>query len=36
MQRSCDLFYIDNRSLKLDLQILARTAAAIVRGDGAY
>lgn len=36
VQRSCDLAYIENRSLKFDLKILAQTIAAILRGDGAY
>ncbi len=31
-----DLYYVDNWSLTADLQILARTASAVVRSDGAY
>jgi exopolysaccharide biosynthesis polyprenyl glycosylphosphotransferase len=31
-----DLWYVDNWSLTLDLQILLRTAGAVVRGRGAY
>jgi exopolysaccharide biosynthesis polyprenyl glycosylphosphotransferase len=31
-----DLWYVDNWCLALDLQILARTARAVVRGSGAY
>jgi lipopolysaccharide/colanic/teichoic acid biosynthesis glycosyltransferase len=31
-----DLWYVDNWSLVLDLQILFRTARAVVRGSGAY
>jgi exopolysaccharide biosynthesis polyprenyl glycosylphosphotransferase len=31
-----DLWYVDNWSLVLDLQILVRTAKAVVRGSGAY
>ena len=31
-----DLWYVDNWSLVLDLQILARTARAVLRGEGAY
>jgi lipopolysaccharide/colanic/teichoic acid biosynthesis glycosyltransferase len=31
-----DLRYVDTRSLRLDLQILARTPAAVLRGNGAY
>ncbi len=31
-----DLYYVQNYSLWLDLQILARTAWAVVRGKGAY
>jgi exopolysaccharide biosynthesis polyprenyl glycosylphosphotransferase len=31
-----DLYYIRNHSLLLDLQILARTVGAVVRGEGAY
>ena len=31
-----DLWYVDNWSLVLDLQILARTARAVLRGQGAY
>jgi exopolysaccharide biosynthesis polyprenyl glycosylphosphotransferase len=31
-----DLFYVDNWSLALDVQILFRTVAAVVRGEGAY
>ena len=31
-----DLWYVDNWSLVLDLQILFRTARAVLRGSGAY
>jgi lipopolysaccharide/colanic/teichoic acid biosynthesis glycosyltransferase len=31
-----DLWYVEQRSLKLDLQILARTARMVLRGDGLY
>ena len=31
-----DLWYVDNWCLALDLQILARTARAVIRGRGAY
>jgi exopolysaccharide biosynthesis polyprenyl glycosylphosphotransferase len=31
-----DLWYVDNWSLVLDLQILGRTAAAVLKGRGAY
>ncbi len=31
-----DLSYVDNWSLALDLQILFRTAVAVIRGEGAY
>ncbi len=31
-----DLWYVDNWSLVLDLQILLRTARAVLRGSGAY
>lgn len=31
-----DLYYVDNWSLAADLQILGRTAMAVVRSDGAY
>ena len=31
-----DLYYVDNWSLAADLEILARTASAVVRSDGAY
>jgi exopolysaccharide biosynthesis polyprenyl glycosylphosphotransferase len=31
-----DLWYVDNWSLLLDLQILSRTARAVIRGNGAY
>jgi lipopolysaccharide/colanic/teichoic acid biosynthesis glycosyltransferase len=31
-----DLWYVDNWSLVLDMQILGRTAAAVLRGRGAY
>ena len=31
-----DLWYVDNWSLVLDLQILARTARAVIKGRGAY
>jgi exopolysaccharide biosynthesis polyprenyl glycosylphosphotransferase len=31
-----DLWYVDNWSLILDLQILTRTARAVLRGEGAY
>jgi lipopolysaccharide/colanic/teichoic acid biosynthesis glycosyltransferase len=31
-----DLWYVDNWSLVLDLQILGRTAQAVLRGRGAY
>ncbi len=31
-----DLFYIQNQSLPLYFQILARTVPAVLRGDGAY
>ena len=31
-----DLWYVDNWSLVLDLQILARTARAVLKGQGAY
>jgi lipopolysaccharide/colanic/teichoic acid biosynthesis glycosyltransferase len=31
-----DLFYIENRSLRLDLKILARTAALVLGGSGLY
>ena len=30
-----DLYYIDNRSLKLDLKILLKTIPAVLKGDGA-
>lgn len=31
-----DLYYVENWSLTLDLLIIARTAAVVVRGEGAY
>ena len=31
-----DLWYVDNWSFLLDLQILVRTARAVLRGQGAY
>jgi lipopolysaccharide/colanic/teichoic acid biosynthesis glycosyltransferase len=31
-----DLWYVDNWSTTLDLQILARTARAVIGGSGAY
>jgi lipopolysaccharide/colanic/teichoic acid biosynthesis glycosyltransferase len=31
-----DLRYVENWTMALDVQILARTVQAIVRGDGAY
>jgi exopolysaccharide biosynthesis polyprenyl glycosylphosphotransferase len=31
-----DLYYVDNWSYAMDLTILAKTAAAVARGDGAY
>jgi lipopolysaccharide/colanic/teichoic acid biosynthesis glycosyltransferase len=31
---ACDVWYVDHRSMRLDLQILARTAALVVRGVG--
>jgi lipopolysaccharide/colanic/teichoic acid biosynthesis glycosyltransferase len=31
-----DLWYVDNWSVLLDLQIIARTVRAVVRGTGAY
>jgi lipopolysaccharide/colanic/teichoic acid biosynthesis glycosyltransferase len=31
-----DLYYIDNRSLGLDLRILLRTALSLLRPSGAY
>jgi lipopolysaccharide/colanic/teichoic acid biosynthesis glycosyltransferase len=31
-----DLWYVDNWSLMLDLQILSRTARAVLKGSGAY
>jgi lipopolysaccharide/colanic/teichoic acid biosynthesis glycosyltransferase len=31
-----DLWYVEHRSLRLDLRILARTAAILVRGQGLY
>jgi lipopolysaccharide/colanic/teichoic acid biosynthesis glycosyltransferase len=31
-----DLWYVEHRSLRLDLRILARTAAILVRGEGLY
>jgi exopolysaccharide biosynthesis polyprenyl glycosylphosphotransferase len=31
-----DLYYVDNWSFGLDMTILAKTAAAVVRGEGAY
>ena len=31
-----DLHYVDNWSLLLDVRILLRTVAAVIRGDGAY
>src|SRR5687768_5078409 len=31
-----DLWYVEHRSLALDLRILARTLATLVRGDGLY
>jgi lipopolysaccharide/colanic/teichoic acid biosynthesis glycosyltransferase len=31
-----DLFYVEHRSLALDLRILARTAGVLARGDGLY
>lgn len=33
-QLDLDIWYVDNRSLALDLKILGRTAAAVVRRDG--
>jgi lipopolysaccharide/colanic/teichoic acid biosynthesis glycosyltransferase len=31
-----DLYYVDNWSFAMDLTILAKTTAAVLRGDGAY
>ena len=31
-----DLYYVEHRSLALDLKILARTPALVVRGSGLY
>jgi lipopolysaccharide/colanic/teichoic acid biosynthesis glycosyltransferase len=31
-----DLWYVENRSLRLDLRILARTLSILLRGDGLY
>jgi lipopolysaccharide/colanic/teichoic acid biosynthesis glycosyltransferase len=31
-----DVWYVDNRSLKLDLRILARTARMLATGHGLY
>ena len=31
-----DVWYVDNRSLRLDLQIIARTARMLLSGDGIY
>ena len=31
-----DLWYVEHRTLRLDLRILARTAAILVRGEGLY
>lgn len=31
-----DLFYVENRSMALDLSILCRTATPVLRGTGAY
>ncbi len=31
-----DLFYVQNYSILLDLQILARTVGAVIRGRGAF
>jgi lipopolysaccharide/colanic/teichoic acid biosynthesis glycosyltransferase len=36
IQKEMDIYYIRNRSLKLDLEILAKTAPAVVSGKGAY
>ncbi len=35
-QQRLDEFYIDNRSLWLDLQVMLQTASAVIRGNGAY
>jgi len=31
-----DLYYVENWSLSLDLSLVARTVAAVIRGKGAY
>jgi lipopolysaccharide/colanic/teichoic acid biosynthesis glycosyltransferase len=31
-----DLWYVEHESLRLDLRILARTAAILLRGEGLY
>jgi lipopolysaccharide/colanic/teichoic acid biosynthesis glycosyltransferase len=31
---ACDVWYVDHRSMQLDLSILARTVALVVRGIG--
>ena len=31
-----DLWYVEHQSLRLDLRILARTVAILVRGEGLY
>jgi lipopolysaccharide/colanic/teichoic acid biosynthesis glycosyltransferase len=31
-----DLYYVENYSLRLDLQILWRTVTVVLRGKGAY
>ena len=31
-----DLYYLQNYSILLDLQILARTLGAVIRGKGAF
>ncbi|WP_176562778.1 sugar transferase [Paracoccus liaowanqingii] len=35
-QEELDSFYIDNRSIWMDAQIILGTAAAVIKGDGAY
>ena len=31
-----DMFYVDHRSLRLDLRIIAKTFWTVLRGEGAY